>query len=262
MAIIISVLLFTLCMLLNASAHRYEHYCPVIGMPGKYSYDPSTGVGPSDWGDIAGYETCEDGTSQSPIDISSYRRTKDPPPFVSAATSKYVLKSSTENWSLDCKRPGTCGYARFERVKYNVVNLHFHAPSEHTINGSPFALESHIVHMSDDDKILVIATLYSVCKRDHPNPLLEQVLNGICRGADKFRVCPQLALVKSRGFYIYSGSLTTPPCSEGVTFSVQRKISCVTQKQLDKYIITSGATSSGNNRPVQPLNGRTVRLYT
>lgn len=234
--------------------------CPVIGMSGAYTYDSTKPNGPSNWGIIS--PVCGTGTSQSPIDIPLPKPPSvggGPMPNLNIATM--TLKKSTENWALECKLAGTCGSTKFNGITYNVINLHFHAPAEHKLGGNSYPLEAHIVHQDPVTKaLLVIAVLFD--DLGSPSLFLGPILTQICVGSNTIAVLLSLILTNNNGFCSYNGSLTTPPCSEGVTFIIANKIQSVTLGQVADYRQTSGALPLyGNNRPVQNLNGRMITCY-
>ncbi|PKA65398.1 Bifunctional monodehydroascorbate reductase and carbonic anhydrase nectarin-3 [Apostasia shenzhenica] len=155
---------------------------------------------------------------------------------------------------------------------YTLKQLHWHAPSEHTMNHKKFPLELHLVHKSEDGSISVAAILYDFGK---PDPFISQVLTAWMQlkdvvtrlGADRLaelpvdRVKMKALKRRTRWLFEYMGSLTTPPCSENVTWHVFGKVRKVTYDQV--ALIRSPLTHEfqHNSRPTQPLNGRAVELY-
>ncbi len=119
-------------------------------------------------------------------------------------------------------------------------------------------MDVHLVHRSEDGKLLVLAVQFQI--GDHPNPVIEAMLDRIPKekGAefkvDAVMINPIDLLPKNTGYYTYSGSLTTPPCSEGVTWVEFKKPVTITQQQLDAM----QRFYHGNQRPVQALNGRDI----
>lgn len=252
--------------------------CFIKGSAGTYGYDPTTNNGPDNWGKLRlEYKQCDTGKSQSPINIPRFsklipRSTVLKPKMVSA---KMNLSSSSSNWALHCITPCTCGHSVFKGKKFNVVNLHFHSPSEHTIDGRHYPLEAHIVHSSDDEELAVISTLFKYGEKNvlaelkavpsaHNygyNNFFEHVLNGVQSSSGVFHANIRNIVRPRKGYFSYSGSLTTPPCSEGVTFFVANHVETISRRQVFDYQVSSGAGWDGNNRPTQPLNGRKVTSY-
>lgn len=234
--------------------------CPPIGVSGDYTYDPSSPSGPAGWGNLPGYGTCNSGSSQSPIDvITSGSSPLSPTPAPSYGLATMELKKKVENWALECKTPNTCGSLSYDGQDFDVFNIHFHAPSEHTIDGKKYPLEAHIVHLNGG-QIKVMAFLFEVGLIPNTFPAL--VINSICLGSKTMSVALGLLLDTTKGMCTYNGSLTTPPCSETVQFFIQRKILKVTQTELNNFITTFNSPVNANSRPVQPLNGRSIMCST
>ena len=140
---------------------------------------------------------------------------------------------------------------------YELKQFHFHAPSENTIDGKHFPLEGHLVHKDKDGHLLVVAVMFS---DGAPNPLLASLWKKLpAKEGEKNELPGALnaidLLPAEREYYRFAGSLTTPPCSEGVTWLVVTKPMSVSKEQVAEF---AKAVGFANNRPVQPLNGRQV----
>eukprot|EP00174_Griffithsia_okiensis_P000224 GO255613.1.p1 GENE.GO255613.1~~GO255613.1.p1 ORF type:complete len:188 (-),score=63.96 GO255613.1:155-718(-) len=185
------------------------------------------------------------------------------------------MSAGSFNWALNCKESQTCGYTMFGGEKYYVLNIHMHSPSEHWLNGKQYPLEAHIVHLTPEGKPLVIATMFETYDADaYPvrvyenanmlygtNPFLKSILNNVAKGKQEFPVHLGSIIDASKGYCSYVGSLTTPPCTEGVTFMMAQKVQMMNPKQAREYLRTAGACVDGNARPIQELNGRQVTCY-
>lgn len=257
--------------------------CPVKAGKGDYSYDPSVEGGPRGWGGITGYETCGNGEIQSPIDFSSTARMEAPladGPKAHMKSAPLAFNAGVENWALQCAEPGTCGYTMINGKRFNVFNLHFHAPAEHVMDGGIYPLEAHVVHASDNKQLVVIAILFNYPTQSNvhndtspnttakeklaqgSNAFIQNVLNNVEQDTLTFDANLSEIVDLSEGVCSYSGSLTTPPCTEGVTFLMQTKILNVSKLQVHKYRLATGFNIHGNNRPVQPLNNRNITCFT
>ena len=145
------------------------------------------------------------------------------------------------------------------RNTYQLKQFHFHTPSEHTIDGKSFPMEVHFVHQSADNKFAVVAALFA------EGPANENVAKLIANfpkaKGDSVRL-PEvkldlaLQLPANTASYTYMGSFTTPPCTENVEWIVFRDPVMASREQLNAF----AARLSPNNRPVQPLNGRTITV--
>lgn len=252
--------------------------CLIKSGDGPFGYDPRSGKGPADWPTLLPtYSTCGTGQIQSPIDFPDKVRyaPKSRGPKPSLKRSNFTFSPTSSNWALTCAEENTCGFTMYNGTKLNHFNIHLHAPSEHTLNGRSYPLEAHFVHASDDGtQFGVIATMF-----DYPdeeayinkieagrrgdvghNKFMDEVLKGVSTGGT-FGVPSARILRPGMGYCKYTGSLTTPPCTEGVTFFMAAHIETVSRRQVWDYIISAGASFDGNNRPIQPRNGREITCY-
>ncbi|KAJ3022401.1 UNVERIFIED_CONTAM: hypothetical protein HDU68_009173, partial [Siphonaria sp. JEL0065] len=135
-------------------------------------------------------------------------------------------------------------------LDYIVQQVHFHSPSEHHIDEKYYPLEAHFVHASADGKLSVIGLFFEV---GGWNPWINQFENSLPAASNSTQTIPRLdmtPIIKAIGdseFFSYTGSLTTPPCTEGVLWVVARKPLLISQSQLDKL------------RKVMPFNSRTTQ---
>lgn len=141
---------------------------------------------------------------------------------------------------------------------YALQQFHFHKPSEEKINGKAYDLVAHLVHQSKSGKLAVVAVLFEAGKEQ---PLIRTLWTHLPLETDKPVVRPDVKinpldmLPARRGYYTFLGSLTTPPCSEGVLWLVLKSPVPVSKEQLSGF-----ATIYKNNvRPVQPVNGRLIK---
>ncbi len=212
-------------------------------------------VNPEKWGELApDYATCKSGRNQSPVNIDrSYNAPLDALGLHYAAVAADVIDNGH---TVQVTPQSESSYLQLAGARYTLKQFHFHAPSENQIKGKSFPLEGHFVHADKDGNLLVLAVMFKVGKQ---NPQLDGVLNALGGSAGESRKLERLVnaaalLPKQRGYYRFAGSLTTPPCSEGVTWIVLKTPMTLSQAQLDRF----AAHLQHNNRPVQPLNGRVI----
>ena len=149
-------------------------------------------------------------------------------------------------------------HIRVDGVRYVLQQYHFHAPSEHTINGVHSPMEVHIVHR--DEELGDLAVLAILIEEGSHNEVLDEVWDRIPSTPGQ-RIVLETAfasadrlLPRSRRYYRYRGSLTTPPCAEDVTWLVLQDPILMSAQQLDRY----RTLYNGTNRPIQPLYDRQI----
>jgi carbonic anhydrase len=222
--------------------------------------------GPDQWGTLSpAWAVCGEGTRQSPIDIDVDKTVRANLPSLAASFRPAALRIIHQEHTADVVNTGhsiqvnytegdelTVGNERFELLQY-----HFHAPSEHTIGGKPYPMEMHMVHKSGDGKLAVVGVLI---EEGPHNAAFEPVwanlpkARGVTSHLEHVPVDVNTLLPSRKTTYRYDGSLTTPPCTEGVTWIVMTTPIQLSATQLGRF----RAVLSGNNRPVQPLNGRVI----
>ncbi len=214
-------------------------------------------IGPEYWGDLSPeFVMCKIGKNQSPIDIDTSKAVKaclEPIEFHYVADAKYVVNNGH---TIMVETEGK-SYIVVDGKKFYLKQFHFHAPSEHTVDGKYYPFEAHFVHTDRKGNLAVIGVLYKVGRE---NPTLTRIWNDMPTKKGEKRVLtskvnPSLLLPKNGDYYRYSGSLTTPPCSEGVRWFVMKEVEELSAEQLKMF---EEVMDGPNNRPVQPLNARKV----
>jgi carbonic anhydrase len=233
----------------NAMSAEKDAQHPHWGYEGKGS--------PEHWAQLQPeFATCGTGKEQSPIDIHGASEQEPLPPIAfNYAASPAEIVNNGHTIQVNLQSGGTIKLASGE---YKLVQFHFHAPSEEKIAGKNYPLVAHLVHRTDDGKLAVVAVLFKEGKKD--NPALAEIFeampsqeNGkVALGAD---FNPADLLPSDRSYYSFIGSLTTPPCSEGVQWQVLKSPAEVSAAQLKTF----RKLYRHNARPVQPLNGRVIR---
>ncbi len=219
---------------------------------GSTTWTYSGDEGPDQWAEIdTEYELCESGKRQSPIDITGASQGTFPriktdyrPEKVRVENNGHAIEVTPEDSGSSIRLGGT---------KYDLTQFHVHAPSEELVDGRPFDATVHMVHVSDDGELAVIALLV---ESGPANPAFSFRIPGRPGVEVQARrpIDPSELLPDDDDAYRYEGSLTTPPCTEGVIWTVFRKPITMSPRQLGAI----RRAHDGNARPVQPLNGRPI----
>jgi len=211
-------------------------------------------AGPDHWADLeADYGQCRLGHEQSPIDIRSARKADLAP--ISFAYADGPAEIANNGHSVQVT-PSAGGAITVGGVEYALIQFHFHAPSEEKIEGKAHAMVAHFVHKSADDTLAVVAVLLDAGRE---NGAWRPIFDNLPGQADETRlipggVDPGRLLPEARGYYAFMGSLTTPPCSEGVRWFVMKHPVSISQAQLASF----RKLYPHNARPTQPINGRAI----
>jgi len=144
-----------------------------------------------------------------------------------------------------------------DNTQFNLLQIHFHAPSENQINGESFPLEAHFVHADAKGNLAVVALMF---KEDGSNNGLQAIWQNLpSHAGDKLALSELFDVNKllpsNKDHYRFNGSLTTPPCSEGVRWLVLKDSVTVSTAQLNAF---RQVLHEANNRPIQPVNSRQI----
>jgi carbonic anhydrase len=219
--------------------------------------------GPDHWGDLdPAFATCKSGTKQSPVNLPSVLRTDSSLAITRPMSGPIPLVVVNNGHAIQVKNTAAASVT-IDNVKYDLAQFHFHSPSEHTIGGKSFDMEMHLVHKSADGKLAVIALLFT---KGAENQILKPLWASMPSAAsedpttvDNVSIDVARLYPNEMKFEHYEGSLTTPPCTESVSWFVLEPPAHggleMSAEQISRYqALMHGPT----NRPVQPLNGRTV----
>lgn len=226
---------------------------PAQEMAVHWGYD---GAGaPANWGSLKPeYATCANGKRQSPIDIRGGIK-------VDLAPIKFVYKptkfSVIDNGHTVQVNVGAGNTIHVMGKRYELVQFHFHKPSEERINGRPFDMVIHFVHKDYDDNLAVIAVLLETGAE---NPQIQTVWNNLpLEPYQELAASDVLEPIKLMPYDIahwtYMGSLTTPPCTENVLWMVLKQPLQVSAEQIAIF----ARLYKNNARPVQPTSGRLIK---
>lgn len=209
--------------------------------------------GPKEWASLDDrYAMCEEGLNQSPINITNVIEAQLAP--LAFAGSAKGTTFSNNGHSVEVKFAGG-NTLTVDNKEYSLKQIHFHTPSENTINGKSFPMEAHLVHASGSS-LAVVAVMFEV---GSDNVVLNKLLRNLPENAQdknelKSEVTGYEILPANKEYFRFNGSLTTPPCSEGVKWLVLKEAVQISESQLKDFT----AVMPKNNRPVQEINARTI----
>jgi carbonic anhydrase len=229
---------------------------PAFGQQAAVHWTYEGEHGPAHWGTLnPDYETCKLGKHQSPIDIRGAKAASLPAIEFSYQASPLKIVDNGHTVQVTYA-PGS--FITVGDKRYELQQFHFHHPAEEKVNGKPYPLVAHLVHKNAEGKLAVVAVLLTEGKA---NPFIESVwkylpAEGKESAPEGVTVDVADLLPTERGYYTFTGSLTTPPCSEDVTWFVLKKPAQVSKSEVAVF----GKKYPHNARPVQPLNGRLVQM--
>ena len=208
-------------------------------------------------------DECRNGTNQSPINFN----TTEIMPKSSIELVLFYPDTVSVNVTSDGLGPpqinfDTRGaYLTVNGKRYDFLQLHFHAPSVHTVDGKTTAMEGHLVHQSPDDGALLMIGL--LMKIGDPNQALQINFDAMPKDGEESIPAGTIALaslIPDGPMMTYSGSVASPPCTEPVLWFVPNDFSTVSEAQLAAFRNYGElwAIGDGKSRPIQPLNGRVV----
>ena len=223
------------------------------GHPSHWSYEGKDG--PDHWGAIEpGYVACGMGRNQSPIHLGHFIEADLPPIAFDYKPGGAALVNNGHAVQVDYL-PGSS--ITVDGTRFELKQFHFHAPSEHTIGGKSYPMEVHFVHADAHGDLAVVGVMV---EQGAENPVLEALDARLPpRAGEKASLAPAVAAIDllpdDRDYYRYSGSLTTPPCSEGVRWLVLKHAIGATPAQIGPI---AKAIGHANNRPILPAGARPV----
>uniref|UniRef100_UPI00333F521A carbonic anhydrase n=1 Tax=Castellaniella defragrans TaxID=75697 RepID=UPI00333F521A len=241
--------LFATALPLLACAHE-------AGTPPHWGYAGE--ANPGHWGALSeDYKTCSLGASQSPIDIQDTAAIRASLPKLDVHYQPFPLEIVNNGHSVQVTASKGNGFT-VDGHEFKLLQFHFHAPSEYTLNGKAYPMEMHLVHQREDGALAVIGVLF---KSGAYNPALDRVFSHLPAAKGEPQTFANVAvnindlLPKDRHYYRLMGSLTTPPCSEGVSWFVMQAPVTASEKQIQEF---AQLFPEGNARPVQATNNRLV----
>ncbi len=232
-----------------------EPYAPMAQEHPAHEWGYSGKEGPAHWGELKPeFATCKTGHQQSPINIVG-AQTSDLPAiqFGYKPTALHIINNGHSiqiNYA-----PGS--FIRIGNKQYELKQFHFHHPSEETIKGKHFPMELHLVHSDAAGNLAVLSVLL---EEGSANPLVETLwaqapkTAGPEKADDNLQINAADLLPANHSYFTFTGSLTTPPCTEGVRWFVLETPVTISNEQVAAF----AKIYPYDERPTQALNGRTV----
>ncbi len=215
--------------------------------------------GPAKWAGMdPAFSTCDTGRLQSPIDITG--AVKEKLPEIEFNYHPAPLKVIDNGHSIQVNYTEG-SFITVSGQTYPLIQFHFHRPSENMYNGKQYPMEVHLVHRRADGHLAVVGVWLAAGK---PNPVLEAAWPNLPKEKGKEVTVPGVTIDASqllpaqRTYYSFVGSLTTPPCSEGVHWFVMKEATSVSQAEIAQF----SKLYPDDARPTQPLNNRPISEST
>lgn len=211
---------------------------------------------PSRWSEVsAEFEACESGRDQSPIDIGIVEEEKSTEIEFDYQPSSGEVIDNGHTIEVEIEPGNTVS---LNEKTYELVQFHFHTPSEHTVENKSSAMELHFVHQNEAGKLAVVGVLID---SGEENEIISGIWNAIpngnkSTGSSKVDIDLAKLLPNNKTFVSYPGSLTTPPCSEKVSWNLMLEPIELSAEQIETF----ENIYPYNARPIQPLNGRSIKL--
>ncbi len=227
----------------NNSGHESKHW--------EYSGDES----PEHWGELhKDYGLCSSGKNQSPIDLKNIIESD-----LAAIEFNYgtVVSDIVNNGHTVQANYAAGSSITLNGHSFDLKQFHFHTPSENHINGKSYPMEAHLVHADKAGNLAVVAVMF---EQGDANSAMADLWKQIPKKAgDKNSLSSKVnvsnLLPANKDYYRFNGSLTTPPCTEGVVWLVMKNSVSVSKQQIETF---SNVMHHTNNRPVQAINARPV----
>jgi carbonic anhydrase len=225
----------------------------------KWTYEGATGA--EHWSELdPDWAACNAGKEQSPIDIRSAKKVELPAIRFEYKSGplKYLINNGYTIRVNYHDAPGSGNFMIVGDKRYQLTQFHFHRPSEEYIHGKPYDMVAHFMHQSSDGRVVGVAVLL---KAGSSNATIQQLWEHMpmTKGDEQeiagVEVNPAGLLPHDTAYYTYMGSVTAPPCTEGVTWFVLKAPMEVSMEEINAF----AKLYPHDVRPIQPLNGRVVQ---
>ncbi|KAG2310213.1 hypothetical protein Bca52824_021770 [Brassica carinata] len=257
-----NIILFVTCLALASSALAADE------TETEFHYVTGAYADPSKWSSVKQeWKICGVGKRQSPVNLSPKvaRLVHNSTALIQTYYRPVEATLKNRGYDIMVSWQEDAGKLVINNTDYKLVQSHWHAPSEHFLNGKRLAMELHMVHKSADGHLAVIGVLL---REGEPNAFISRIMDKINLIADILNGEASIGKIDPRefgwdltNFYEYRGSLTTPPCTEDVIWTIVNKVlGTVSREQIDILVDARRAGYEANARPAQPLYKRMVYL--
>jgi len=260
----LSLVVATLLFATNVVAESNSHW--------GYSGD----TGPDNWATLTADNFACTGQKQSPVNLTGFIEADLTPIKFDYLQDGHEVINNGHTIQLNYKSGSSI---TLDGQQFKLLQAHFHAPSENHINGKSYPLEAHLVHVNEQGGLAVVAVLFEqgalnkglevqtdkygsrlVVATPSPNKWLKNIWSVMPSEAGQTHSLTEMVnvadiLPRSHDYYSFDGSLTTPPCSEGVKWLVMKEIVTISKKQIETF---KKVLHEPNNRPIQALNSRPI----
>jgi carbonic anhydrase len=221
----------------------------------EHVWDYEQEQGPSHWGELKPeFAPCKTGHHQSPIDIGNVRKADLPAIEFDYKPSPLHIIDNGHTVMINYA-PGS--FISVGGKRYALKQFHFHRPSEEMINGKGYEMSLHLVHANPEGDTVVVAVLL---EKGQQNPVVREVWNDLPKEKEKEEIFDNVqinateVLPTDRGYYTYAGSLTTPPCTENVTWFVLKHPVTISDEEIERF----SRLYRHDARPTQPIYDRII----
>jgi len=214
-------------------------------------------AGPEHWGDLSHeFTTCKDGRSQSPIDIAGAKEADSP--GIEFSYSDAPLEILNNGHAIQANYADG-SHITVNGEEFELLQFHFHGPSEDTVDGKHYDMQAHLVHKNKSGGLAVVGVFLTKGKENDFIKALWAHMpeeEGVKNSVPEVMINAKSLLPEDGTYYSFSGSLTTPPCTEGVKWMVMKQPVEVSEAQIKEF----SSVIHMNARPTQPINDRVIKV--
>nr|WP_299240131.1 carbonic anhydrase family protein [uncultured Halomonas sp.] len=210
--------------------------------------------GPENWAALSPDNAMCSGANQSPIDLTGFIEAELEPITFDYRKGAEEILNNGHTVQVNYAQGSSI---EVDGITFDLKQFHFHAPSENHIEGKSYPLEAHLVHASEEGDLAVVAVMFE--EGEASEGLKQAWFKMPEQAGDEYELSSSLSaeaiLPSDRDYYRFNGSLTTPPCTEGVRWLVMKQPVTASKEQIQRF---ADVLHEPDNRPLQPVNARPV----